>query len=218
MKFSMLLVGIIICSIPSIAQNQDNDFHAGLSFGINGVELNGETQVFWHAYNGTIWGTGGISGGIFIERYLSNSFLASLQIKYTRKGSLYEFTDKSTLYQQPSYEGLRLNYIELPLSIGYKLNTSHIYFLFETGLAYAKLFSSKMSIEELSKRNTTPSIEEFKDTDITWNSHVKIPINQHRGNNLFLGLGVSHSIVSIHKVYRLYNFVYGFDMIYLFKL
>lgn len=192
--------------------SQDSKFNAGILFNANGIHIQGQDVTYWSGSEGTIWGTGGLSLGGYVKRNFTDHIYASLELRYIRKGSIYEFL---TDYGLHAYEVLKLNYIEMPILFGYKIRPNNKYRLFETGIAIAKLFSSDLEINELTQRKGTPESGDFKDIDFSWVGSVKFPLNRKKGNNLLFGLRVVHSILSIHKQYKLYNFDYGIQLDFL---
>ena len=101
--------------------------------------------------------------------------------------------------------------------VGYKgVYGRNNYFLFETGFAFARMFSSRVSINELSKRLDTPNAEEFAENDFSWIGSFKLPLNKRKKDNMLLGARTSHSLFSVHKRYKLFNFDYGFEFDFLF--
>ena len=189
--------------------SQSNKFKTGLLFNPNGIHIQGQDVEYWSGSDGTVWGTGGLSAGGFVRRNFSDHLYASLELRYIRKGSLYEFI---TDYGMLAYESLKLNYVEMPILIGYTFRPHKKYRLFETGFAVSRLFSSELSLNNLSQRSGKPKAGEFKDWDFSWVGAAKFPLNRRKGDNLLFGLRVEHSIISIHQHYKLYNFVYGIQM------
>lgn len=167
---------------------------------------------YWSGSNGTIWGTGGLSAGGYVKRNFSDHIYASLELRYIRKGSLYEFITDEGLRV---YENLKLNYIELPVLIGYTFRPYKKYRLFETGLAISKLFSSELELNEFSQRTGTPEAADFKEWDFSWLASAKFPLNRRKGDNLLFGIRAEYSILSIHQHYNLHNFVYGIQIEFL---
>jgi hypothetical protein len=122
---------------------------------------------------------------------------------------LYEFI---TDYGMAAYESLKLNYIEMPILIGYTFRPHKKYRMFETGFAISRLFSSELALNGLSQRSGKPIAGEFNDWDFSWVASAKFPLNRRKGDNLLFGLRVEYSILSIHQYYNLHNFVYGIQL------
>ena len=130
------------------------------------------------------------------------------------KGSIYGFT---SLYATPAFESIYLNYIEIPLLFGYKFKPYKRTFYLETGFAYAKMISSNIAKNDLTVRKGTPNAKEFKNNDFSWIAGLKFPLIRKWKNHFLFGLRVSHSILSIHKYYKIYNFDYGIEVNYVFN-
>ncbi len=212
MRSYLLLSGIVFIISGSI-YSQNNIFTSGLIINANGIHIEGQDSQYWSGSSGEIWGTGGLSGGAFVKRQLSDHFYTSMELRYVRKGSIYEFINDQTVI---SYEILKLNYVELPLVLGYIYRPYKKYRIFETGFSVAKMFSSRLALDELNNRNGTPEISQFRELDVSWVGAAKFPINRLKANNLLFGIRVSHSLFSIHEFYKLYNFIYGLQLDYLF--
>lgn len=195
-----------------VALTQNNKFNAGILFNANGIQIEGQDVDYWNGSNGKVWGTGGLSAGGYIKRDLSDHVYASLELRYIRKGSIYEFINDDGMH---AYENLKLNYIELPVLFGYTLRPYKKYRLFETGFAISKLFSSELTLNELHQRKETPEASDFKEWDLSWVGSAKFPLNRRKGDNLLFGLRVEYSILSIHEYYKLHNFVYGIQIEFL---
>jgi len=193
---------------------QPRYFIGGIFFNANGMHVEDDNSIYWQNTNGTIWGGGGLSAGLSVKHYLHKWYYFNLELRYIQKGSVYEYLNQ---YAAPSFEVLRFNYIELPIAIGYKLKTDKNNYFIESGFAFAKLFSSKVKINEFSYRNGTANAEYFKDYDISWFSSLKFPLNRKGKENLLLGLRFSYSLFTIHEYYKLKNMVYGLQVDYIFN-
>ncbi|MCK9499524.1 MAG: PorT family protein [Bacteroidales bacterium] len=208
------VVIIIIFNFYSlIIFSQQDNFIGGILFNVNGIQIEGN-DTFWPNSNGSITGGVGLSTGLSVQHYLLKRYYFNFEIRYIQKGSVFAFLDQSaTTYS----EILRLNYMELPVSLGYQLKIKNKKYFIETGFAYAKLFSSKGNINEFVNRFGTINSENFNDYDISWFSSLKYPINKKNKGNLLLGLRFSYSLFTIHRDYKLKNMVYGLQMDYKFN-
>lgn len=193
---------------------QPRHFIGGVLFNTNGIHIEGDNDIYWQNSNGIILGGGGLSAGISVKHYLLKKYYLNLELRYIQKGSVYEYLNE---YATQSFDVLRLNYMELPVSIGYKLKIDKKNYFIESGFAYAKLFSSKVKIDEFDYRTGTLSEESFKDYDISWFSSLKFPINKKSKENLLFGLRFSYSLFTIQEYYKLKNMVYGLQMDYFFN-
>ena len=171
-------------------------------------------EQYWNSSNGTIWGGGGVSAGLFVKREFSEKLYSTLELRYSNKGSVYEFASQ---FGTKSLENLFLNYAEIPVLFGYKIEGNKKTYYFETGLAFAKMISSNLHSIELLNRTGTPNAEEFKSEDVSWVGSLKFPLTNKWKEKFLFGLRVSHSIVPIHKYYKIYHFDYGVELNYLFN-
>ncbi|MCF8368447.1 MAG: PorT family protein [Bacteroidales bacterium] len=189
---------------------QTKPFEASIIFNTNGIHILGQDAAYWSG-SGSIAGNGGLSLGASIKRNISKPFYSSLELRYIRKGSIYEFIDDNGLQ---SFEVLKLRYLEMPVMIGYIVRPHKNYRILETGFAVSRLFASSISLDKLNKRTDTPDAANFRDMDISWVGAVKLPLNWKKADNLLFGLRVEHSLFSIHIHYILYNLVYGLQLEY----
>ncbi|MFW5721339.1 MAG: outer membrane beta-barrel protein, partial [Bacteroidota bacterium] len=163
---------------------QPHHFIGGIFFNANGIHVEGDNKIYWQNSNGKIWGGGGLSAGLSIKHYLHKKYYLNLELRYIQKGSVYEYLNQ---YATQSFEVLRLNYMELPVSVGYKLKTNKKNHFIESGFAYAKLFSSKVKMNDFAYRTGITNAESFKDYDISWFSSFKFPLNKKGKENLLFG-------------------------------
>lgn len=192
---------------------QPNNFVGGMFLNFNGIDLVGGNDIYWQETNGYIGGAIGFSTGLSVNQYLHEKYYLNFEIRYIQKGSVYEYLiqDNTRLL-----EVLRLNYIEVPISIGRKFNIYKRDIFIESGFAYAKLFSSENKINEYAMLTNITNAESFKDTDISWFTCVKFPINKIE-NKILLGLRFSYSLFTIHEYDKLKNMVYGLQIDYKFN-
>jgi hypothetical protein len=207
---------IIIFNLFSLVTYcQPRNFIGGMFFCANGVQIEGgNSSNYWYNSNGSIFGGGGLSTGLSVKHYLKNWYYFNIDLRYIQKGSLFTYFDQNTSQYT---EFLRLNYMEIPISFGYQLNTKKTKYFIESGFAYAKLFSSKGNINEFVNRYGNINAEYFKDYDISWFSSLKTPVNRKSKKNLLLGLRFSYSLFTIHEYYDLKNMVYGLQLDYIFN-
>ena len=211
MKINLLPIGIfLLCSALSNLEAQNSDFIGGLLLNFNGIQVEGQKKQFWDSPNNDIGGTGGSSFGIFVKREFQEKWYGVLELRYMQKGSIYEFANQ---YGNRALEVLRLNYMELPVLVGYKFPKKRKPVYVETGLAYSRLFKSELKFRKLVERIKTPNAEYFKNDDFSWVVDLKFAIN-HK-NNLLLGFRTEYSLLSIHKYYKLHNLDYGVELDYL---
>jgi hypothetical protein len=208
------VITITFCFISIISYCQPRNFIGGIFFNANGIHIVGDDNAYWQNSNGKIWGGGGLSAGLSVKHYLNKKYYFNLELRYIQKGSVYEYLNQ---YATQSFEVLRLNYMELPVSVGYKLKTNKKNYFIEFGFAYAKLFSSKVKMNDFAYRTGITNAESFKDYDISWFSSFKFPLNKKGKENLLFGLRFSHSLFTIHEYYKLKNMVYGLQIDYMFN-
>lgn len=209
---AVLILFLNVYSVVVFAQ--PHPFIGGIFFNANGMQIEGDNGMYWNNTNGTIWGGGGISAGLLVKHYVKKRYFFTLEIRYIQKGSVYEYLNQ---YATPSFELLQLNYMELPVSVGYELTTNNNKYYIESGFAYAKLFSSKVKINEFAQRSGTSNASFFKEYDVSWFSSLKFPLNKKGNKNLLFGLRLSYSFFTIHHYYTLKNMVYGLQFDYIFN-
>lgn len=209
---SLFIFFLTLFSIITIAKAQNKEFIAGALIGFNGIHINGEIRDMYSPTNGQIWGTGGLSFGLNVKRSFSNSIYGSFELRYIRKGSLYEFV---TNYGTQAFESIKLDYIEFPILFGLIINLKKKYLLFETGIAYARLMNSRMSVSDLNQWDTSSKLDHFKKNDLSYVANLKYPLI--KSEKLQLGFRFSYSLISIHEDYKLYNLIYGIEVYYLFN-
>lgn len=180
--------------------------------GFYGIHIEGDVENLYSSSNGTFWGTGGFSGGLNVKRYFSKTIYGAFEIRYSIKGSTYEFVSNVGL---SAYETIKLHYIEFPLLFGVKANLKKRYLLFETGLSYAWLVNSKMLVSDFNRWDVTDKLNNFKENDLSWVANLKYPII--KSEKLLIGFRFSYSLFTIHNYYKLYNMDYGVELYYLFN-
>lgn len=118
----LILVTLMMLKVdPLHAQ----EFKGGIMAGFNGSQLDGDFAKGYHKM--------GLIGGTWIQRELSDDFFWGMELKYIQKGSRINPTNRNGNWKFI----YRLNYIELPVLIGYNYQP----FYFFTGLSYATLLS-----------------------------------------------------------------------------
>lgn len=207
-----LIVLLILISVYTNAQK--HEFVAGLLADVNGISFVGRTAQFWNASDGTIWGGLGGSVGLSVQRDLTKKLYPKFELRYSKKGSIYEYLNQ---YSTQSHEVLFMNYIDIPLLIGYKFRANKKQYIFESGVSFAKQISSNIELDELNSRTGTPNAENFKNIDISWTGCLKFVLNKKGNENLLFGLRIDRSLIPIHQYYKIYHFDYGIELNYLLK-
>ena len=211
LKYYIILFALLISLSPRV-HSQNQGFTAGAVVGFYGVHINGDISEVYSQANGELWGTGGFSLGFNVKKSFNKSIYGAFELRYSCKGSIFEFV---TTYGTIAYEQIRLDYIELPLLVGFKLNLKKKYLFFETGFAYSYLINSQMTVNDLSWWDTSSIENNFKKNELSILANLKYPII--KSEKLLLGLRFSHSLFSIHNNYKLYNLNYGIEIYYFFN-
>ena len=208
-RISFFLVLVLSFEI-GLAQNKE--FTTGIFAGFYGIHIEGDIDYMYSPTQGNIWGTGGLSFGFNVRYFFSDHIYGTFDLRYIQKGSIFEFLNP---YGLPAYVTIKLNYIEIPILAGFKINLKKKYLLAETGFAYGRMFSSKMSVSEFYSWDPSSKMVEFKKNDFSWVANIKYPVI--RSKKLLVGFRFSYSLASIHKVYNLHNMDYGVEVYYLFN-
>jgi hypothetical protein len=203
---------LILLLSGNTCKAQDNEFIVGAALGFYGVHITGDIAEMYSSTNGDISGTGGLSFGLNVKHDFSKSIYGAFEIRYSQKGSIYRFT---TSYGTNAFERIYLNYIEVPVLIGFKIELKKKYLLAETGFAYARLVSSKMDVSDLNQWDYSDKMDGFKQNDYSWIASIKYPLI--KSNKLLAGFRFSYFLASIHSYYNLRNLDYGVELYYLFN-
>lgn len=199
----------IVLTSSLFAQNRG--FETSIFLGFNGIHIEGQNEVLYNSLDGTVWGAAGLSAGLSVKRSFSKKFYWTFDLRYIRKGSVYEFIN---LYGLRDFESIKLDYAELPLLVGYKMNVGKRLLYFELGTAIAKLLNSEKLVSDYSYGQDVALLNMFKDYDYSVLGAIKLSTN--RKEKVLFGLRVERSFFSIHEVYKLYNFDYGIELSYFF--
>jgi len=208
-KIVLILSFITLFAFSGFSQKKG--FGAGIFFGLNGVHIEGDNEVLYNSTNGTVWGALGTTAGITVKRDFAKSFYWTFDLRYIRKGSIYEFTNNQGVQD---FESIKLDYAELPVLIGYNVRLEKRYLYFEMGAAIAKLINSEKLVSDYSYGKDISLFNQFKDYDYSFIVALKYSFNKKE--KLLFDMRVSRSFISIHEVYKLYNFDYGIGLSYYF--
>jgi hypothetical protein len=208
-----LIFLLLICIVISM-NAQQNSFIGGAFINTNGIEFNGNSSQFWNSSSETtsIEGTLGLSVGLFVKREFTSRLYSTIEFRYINKGSIYEFL---TEYSTQSFKTVCLDYLEFPILVGYKTRLVYRTYCLESGLAFARLMGS--NLKSLSNSTSNSNVADFKKNDISWICSLKFPLFMKWKDKLLFGLRVSRSIMTIHKIYKIYNFDYGIEFDYNFN-
>lgn len=207
-KITFLLIFVVFTSFVFA---QKRSFDVSVFLGFNGIHIEGDNEVLYNSNTGTVWGTGGISAGFAVKRDFAKSFYWTFDLRYIRKGSIYEFIN---IQGVQDFESIKFDYAELPLSLGYKTNIGKRYIYLEMGAAIAKLMNSEKIVSEYSNGQDISLFNQFKDYDFSMLGAIKLSTN--RKEKILYGIRVARSFLSIHETYKLYNFDYGIEISYYF--
>lgn len=120
-KKILFLFSFLICSLLVSAQ----EFYGGVLGGFNGSQVEGDLGAGYHKM--------GLIGGVWTQRDLTDDFYWGLELKIIQKGSRIKPTEKNGYWRYV----WRLNYIELPVFVGYRfLNDISVF----GGLSYGYKF------------------------------------------------------------------------------
>ncbi len=180
--------------------------------GFYGIHIVGDIEEMYSPTNGNISGTGGLSFGFNVKHNFTKNIYGAFELRYIRKGSIYTFI---TSYGTKAFESIRLNYFEIPFLLGFKINLKKNYLLTETGIAYARIFSSSMSVSDLNQWDYSDKLNNFKRNEYSWIANVKYPIV--KSEKLLVGFRFSCSLSTIHSYYKLRNLIYGIELYYFFN-
>jgi hypothetical protein len=190
---------------------QQKGFDAGVFFGLNGIHIEGDNVVLYNSNNGTIWGTLGATAGVAVKRDFAKSFYWTFDLRYIRKGSIYEFSNTQGVQD---FEVIKFDYAELPVLVGYNIRLEKRYVYFEMGAAAAKLLNSEKLVSDYSYGQDISLFDQFKDYDYSFIVALKYSFNTKEKS--LIGFRVARSFLSIHEIYKLYNFDYGIELSYYF--
>lgn len=200
---------LFILTVYIQTQAQEHVFRPGIIINFNGIHIEGDNDLFWDNTDGSIFGGGGVSFGAFVTYDSFKKLIGTLEIRYIRKGSIYDFKNS---FGQRDFEELKLHYIEMPLLIGINGKIKNAETVLETGFGFSRLINSKILFDDLTERSRTPSTLGFKKYDISWIADLKFRIGKNK--SFLLGGRFEYSIFSIHNYYNLHNMNYGIELNY----
>lgn len=121
MKLLFTICMILSFSFSVYAQ----DFYGGILAGFNGSQVEGDLSS---GYNKL-----GLIGGAWVQRDVHENFYWGMELKYIQKGSRILPTKRNEYWKYV----YRLNYVDLPVLVGYKYQP----FYFYGGLAFSYLIN-----------------------------------------------------------------------------
>ncbi len=146
-----------------------------------------------------------MSAGIFVQKKFHERIYTTFEMRYAQKGNAYNEKDDSEV-------GVRLNYMVIPLLVGYDFTISNRNYMIEFGLGYGILINSKIRYNNV---NNHEEIRDFKDEDICMILSLKTPVNKKK--NLLMGIRISNGDLTyqVHNVKYVSTCVYGAEIDYL---
>ncbi len=176
MKKLIIIVIVLFLYESNLALAQRN-FKAGLLTGIIGSQVSGDNLGGFNKP--------GLVAGAFVSRQLKNEKASlELQLTYIQKGSRKQVhLDKGDL----TFYLLRLNYIEVPLLLKYKIKK----FTYEVGPSVASLLKYSVQDQYGYIPSSSPEVRPFKRTDFCINAGINMPLGKRmemnwRWSNSFL--------------------------------
>jgi len=106
---SLFLFLFLSLTITQVAKSQNGEFVVGAAVGIYGIHIVGDIDKMYSQTGGEMSGTGGYSIGFNVKRYFSKNTYGAFELRYIRKGSIYEFiTSVGTVANQEKSFCLKL--------------------------------------------------------------------------------------------------------------
>ena len=183
----------LLFAITFTVHSYGQRFDGGITVGFNGSQIDGDKVTGYHKL-------GGVFGG-WIQTDLSNKIFAGMELKVNQKGSRMSPSN----YNDYTKFVFRLDYVELPFLVGYKVNDLlSVYY----GLSYSYLFH-KSYFDSFGKVDDT-DIPYTKDYEIGTLGGIKVNfatiLDRSWSKNLMLDLRLQNSMLSIN---RNNNFIVG---------
>jgi len=197
---------------------QKKGFEVGFRLNLNIFGMYGKDKKIYIVDTNKTSGGIGFPFGPFVYMEITPKNYGIIEILYSQKGSFY--TSKKW-YNFSNREGIGLNYIEIPLIYGRKVDNVLDGKSIQIGLSYSKLIAINANYKDLSKRLNTLALSNFKNYDLSFLIGLMTPIDRiwmsdkKKCHYLFLNSRLSSSILSVHKTYKLYNFSLYTGIIYL---
>lgn len=168
------------------------EFYGGVLAGFNGSQLEGDASS---GYNKM-----GLVGGVWTQRDISSDFYWGMELKVNQKGSrklINKYDNWHYVY--------RLNYIDLPVLIGYRYKP---YLSVFTGLSYGYLFNKNAS----SRDGKDPMIlyDDISDWEMGMFIGVKVDLDQlirrNWASNFVLETRYQYSTISIDSDHDFFTY------------
>jgi len=141
---------LFLLTLGTRVQSQTNTFQAAVVAGISAAQINGDLLAGFNKV--------GLHGGLRVSVDFREKLRGSLELLLSQRGSRSELSNSDP-------RKIHLNYIELPILVGYKdwLKDDYYRILFEGGLSYARLFSSNVDVV-----GVRDQVDEFSENDIAY--------------------------------------------------
>ncbi len=183
MKLLKLCLFFLLFSFTSQVYAQV--FEGGLTVGFNGTQIDGDKVSGYHKL--------GAAFGGWVQTDLPKNLFFAMELKVNQKGS------RMTPTQQNDYNKfvLRLDYIDLPVIIGYKFNDLlSVYIGGSYGYLFHKSYKSNYNGDDVDDYN-------IKDWDLNSIAGFKVNfesmINREWSKNIELDIRFQNSFISINE-------------------
>lgn len=168
------------------------EFYGGILAGFNGSQVHNDKA---YGYNKL-----GAVAGVWVQRDISPNFYWGMELKLNQKGS----RKFPTRYDNWKYV-FRLNYIDLPVLVGYQYKP---YLSFFTGMSYGYLFSK--SVRDNFGLLPVDQYANISDWEMGMFAGVKIDFDQlvekEWARRLILETRFQYSVFSIDKAHDLFSY------------
>jgi hypothetical protein len=186
-----ILKHIFICAfiLGYVSQMLAGDFKGGFLAGFCASQMDGDKLSGYHKF--------GPTGGLFVNRMFNDIWGGQFEIRYNQKGAAYQFSEQS-------YKA-RLNYIEIPLLVEYKLNKK---FKFEAGFQPSVLIGSKVLFNQF---ETNPKFSKV-DFPLALGGYYVF------NDKLQVGIRGSYSTYPVYGNFKnISQFLYKYDVVMFFN-
>ncbi|KAA3650750.1 MAG: PorT family protein [Bacteroidetes bacterium] len=173
MRFFLLFVLFALLSQKPYAQS----FNIGALAGINASQISGDN------YSG--FNKAGILLGMYSNTDVSEKINLQFEINYSQKGSR---KNPDTENGDTEFFLLRLNYMEVPIMIRWKLNRLKL----EAGVYYSRLISEHIE-DEIGVFSIPENLNQFKNNDLGG----LVGLNYHLSDHIIMNWRYSNSFIPV---------------------
>ena len=209
-RLRIIILTCLLSASCAILNAQNRYFQSGIISGFHKYTLSGDINDFWNAVDGIGFNYGTMAG-LYAKHALSYEQYVKCKIRYIRKGSIHTLP---SYYGLPNYERLKLDYLEILLVYGKEIFVYQKRCYLEIGPGVARLARKRMFIDQYNSYTDISYGEAFRNFDVTGFLELVIPAG--RKEKLAYTIEMSTSLFSIHKMFKLQNFHYGFGLDYQF--